>query len=319
MGEYFRLIRTDTARVYTAGDVVHVEVKVYDTDGNLVSPDNVKAYLYNPCGDEVESQFMTETATGVFELNFNKLPDGYKVGKWLLRFEAKQSTTIYNYLESYIVVLPKDSNLISEVRLLAGIDSRKQIDDNELAFIIWNAWYEVAKEIFEEVEETPCSNPTTGALFDGSNKLFKISKPPIADITGDGSVKGYGESSCATDIDGYWIDEDGIYHKLKISNVSDEIGTINITQLDGTAIPSSAKSVKVHYYSQWRFFDKYMFYKAVAYLAAHECLIRLQSLRATTMADVASNERRIIMSPNRMYKEFRRIIKYIRKPQIGAV
>lgn len=321
MGRYFKIIRTDNYRIYTINDTIRLSIKVYDANGNLVSPNNgVKVYFYDSCGNLIKSLWCNETSIGNYEIVTNlTISDNFGIGKYLIRFMAWQSGGKYAHKEDYIVILPEDSNLLSQVRLLSGIDSKKQIDDDELALIIWNAWCRTSKEVFSEIEEVPLSNPTTGSFIDGSNKLFQVSNYPLADISGDWIVKGYGESSCATDIDGYYIDEDGKYHKTKITVISPEIGTIKITQLDDSALPVTTKELKVHYWYQWKTFDIKLFYEAVSYLAAHKCLIRLQTLNSTTMADINSNEKRILMSPNRMLKEYKRIIRLIRKPQIGAV
>ena len=319
MGEYFRIVRTDDKRLYSAGETPYFSVKVYSTDGSLVSPSGgVTLYIYTPCGDLKESNSMTEDSTGVYSLMINALDSTTKSGVYRVKFDAVESS-IKSSLDSFIIVLPDGANLALHTRMLSGILTKKQIDDEELALTIAFAWNEAMRDSYIEIWEKPLSNPTTGSYVDDSNTLFQVSSPPIADVTGDKTVKGYGTTSCATDIDGYFIDYDGNYNNVKITVVSDIYGTIHITQTDGTALPSDLRKLIVHYWSRSEDFDWQLFYEAVEYLAAYRLLIRLQSLESTTLADVNSNGWRLNNQAKKMLEEYKRIIRKIRVPVMGGI
>ena len=107
-------------------------------------------------------------------------------------------------------------------------------------------------------------------------------------------------------------------NRTKITVNEAHCGNITITQLDGTAIPSSMKWVRINYWSEWKTYNEKSFQKAVAYLAAHKCIIRFQELDKATLADLYSNREMISAHLFRMEKEYYKALNQIRRPVVGG-
>lgn len=243
------------------------------------------------------------------------IPNDMRYGEYTIKVVATDSTGDVAIFDDFLYIFPW--NILHDVRRYSGITSKKSIDDHDLSALIWESYNEALDEAFEYVhDETPNCNPDDGSWFDGSNMVFETKRGPIADKDGDGMVAGYGEQSCGTDVDGWWKDEDGDCHKLKITVNDPQCGNITITQLDGSAIPSSMKWVHINYHVEWRTYNERMFRFAVAYLAAYKCIESFKALDKTTLADLDSNKQDIYINKNRMEKEYKKTIKKIKKPLI---
>lgn len=174
-------------------------------------------------------------------------------------------------------------------------------------------------EVYEyRRDEAPDCNPDNGKWFDGTNMVFATKHGPIADRDGDGAIRGYGEVSCGTDIDGWWKDADGDCHRINVTVNDAHCGNITITQTDGTAIPGNNKWVRLNYYTEWETYNERIFRFAVAYLAAYKCIEAFKSLDKATLADLHSNKQDVYLHKNRMKNQYKNAMRKIKKPVIGA-
>lgn len=284
-------------------------------NSSLSTPSSIKITITNPCGEiVVDAQDMDLVSEGVYSYGYS-LPTLATFGMYTVKVKA--TDTYVSIFNNEFYVLPW--NIVDQTRKLSGITSKKSISDDDIAAIIWEAYLEALRDvyIYHKDENLNC-NPNTGAWFDGTNTTFSTKGSKLADSNGDEVVTGYGETSCGTDVDGWWKDTDGNCHQLKITVLDSRCGKLTLTQWDGTPIPSSASLVKINYYTEWRTFSKPIFRSAVAFLAAHKCIDRFTELGRATLADLHSNKTVILHNRNRMEKAYKKAMRKISKPILGA-
>lgn len=319
MGQYYHIFTKYEDAVYERGETNYYVVKVKNTDANTyVDPSSISISVTNSCGTSlVSSASMTKDSTGIYHYEIS-IPSSAIYGEYEIEVVATSASGVVSKFKDKFFVLPW--NVTYDVRKLSGITSKKSVSDHDIALIIWEAYKEALDDVFEfHADQTPKCNPDTGEWIDGSNTTFETPHGRLADHDGDGSVLGYGESSCATDIDGWWRDEDGNEHRCKITVNNTHSGNITITQLDGTAIPSSAEWVHLNYWTEWRTYDERIFKYAVCYLAAHKCIVRFQELDRATILDLGANKKYYTKRDmKRMWNEYLRAINKIRKPLVGG-
>lgn len=303
--------------IYTKGETYVHRILITDRDGTPAYPSDCTMYIYNSCGSLMNTggTSMVTDSSHYFEATY-AIPNTITYGEYTVQVIATDDSGYVAHFEDVMYIFPW--NIIHDVRRYSGIISEKSISDHDISAIIWEAYNEALDDAYEYIHnETPNCNPDDGSWFNGTNTVFETWQSPLADKDGDGIVAGYGEQSCGTDIEGYWKDEDGDCHKLKITVNDAHCGKITITQLDGTAIPNSMKWVHINYYVEWETYNERMFRFAVAYLAAYKCIESFKALDKATLADLDSNTKDIYMNKNRMEKEYKRTIKKIKKPVIG--
>ena len=143
-------------------------------------------------------------------------------------------------------------------------------------------------------------------------------KRAVIELNGNGSIDG--NSSCATDIDVWWINENGHYLKGSVTPTEYRNGEITITQADGTAIPNNNEGVYLNYWSSYQSFDTDMLRDAVGYLAAHYVIeLRMTDVDRVTIADLATNMPVIVKNERRFYNAYRRKIKRVSRPKMGGI
>lgn len=313
---YYNIFTKYENAIYERGETNYYVIKIKDIDSqNLVDPDSVEIELDNPCENELGPVNMIKDSTGIYYYNIPTAVNAV-YGEYHITVTASSPTYTTIYKDKYFI-LPHQG--VYDTRRLAGITSKKSVSDNDIAHIFWESYEEARDRVFRYHHAVcPNPNPDTGEWIDGSNTTFETRHGLLADYNGDGEVTGYGESSCATDVDGWWKDEDGDCHRLKITVNESHCGKVTITQLDGTAIPSSAKWVHLNYWTEWRTFDTELFHKAVCYLAAHKCIVRFQELDKATLADLYSNREMINAHLNRMKNEYVQVMRKIMKPLVGS-
>lgn len=316
MANYYNIKTKYENSIYERDENNYYVVKVKDIENQTaVDPDSIEIELENPCSTELGPVNMTKLSTGEY---FYNIPIGAAAiyGEYHITVTASSPTYTTVFKDKFFV-LPREG--VYDVRRLSGITSKKSISDNDLAHLYWEAYEEARECVFKyHSNQTMKPNPDTGAWIDGTNTTFETKHGLLADHNGDGSVTGYGESSCATDVDGWWRDEDGDCHRVKITVNEAHCGNITVTQLDGSAIPSSAQWVKLNYYTEWYTYDSELFIKAVAYLAAHKAIIRFQELDKATMADLYSNREMISSHLKRMEIEYKKVMRKISRPKVGS-
>lgn len=317
MGNFYNIFVNDEDAIYERGDTNYYEIKIKNKECDAVTdPSTCSITITDPCGTVlVDEVAMTNSSTGIYYHPY-AISDTAAYGKYEITVETS-SPTYKTIFKDRFYILPW--NAIQDVRSLSGIKSKKSISNHDIADIIWKSYQKVLSKVFEYHHMvTPLCNPDTGDWIDGVNTTFKTSNGPIADRNGDGSVTGFGELSCGTDINGWWRDEDGNCKRVKITINEYHCGNITITQLDGTAIPSNAEWVRISYWSEWETYDEDMMREAVAYLAAHTCIVRFKELDKATQADLYSTKQAILDDKARMWNEYKKRLRDISKPQIGA-
>lgn len=259
---------------------------------------------------------MATDSSHYYSCNYD-IPADAQYGEYTIKVIATDSLGVVAEFNDVMYIFPW--NIIHDVRRYSGIKSKKSIDDHDLSALIWESYREALDEVYDyHHNEIPNCNPDDGTWFNGTNTVFETKHGNIADKDGDGVVQGYGEASCGTDISGWWKDSDGDCHRLKITVNESHCGKITITQLDGTAIPSDNKWVRLDYYTEYETYDERIFRFAVAYLAAYKAIESFKALDKATLADLDSNKTSIALSKNRMLNQYKKAMKKIKRPQIDG-
>jgi len=317
MGSFYNITTKYENSIYERGEENYYVAKIKNIDGNEdATPSSVSITIYDPCSTvTINSAMMFKLTTGHYYYSYS-IPNDAIFGQYIIEVTASSPTYSAIYKDKFYI-LPW--NIIYDVRRYSGITSGKSISDHDIAGIIWEAYLEALKEVYTYHDnEYPNCNPDTGVGFDGTNTTFSTKGGNLADANGDGAVTGYGEISCGTDVNGQWVDTNGDCHQLKITILDTKCGKLTITQLDGTPIPSTNCGVTINYYTEWRTFSLPIFKSAVAFLAAHKCVVRFTELGKATQADLHSNKVVILHNRNRMQKAYKKAIRSISKPIIGA-
>jgi len=261
---------------------------------------------------------MTKDVVGEYYYNYS-ISSTATYGRYGVQAKATSAGGNIAIFNAEFFVLNWDAS--KDVRQLTGIGDTKTISDTDMENMVWMSYQEALRDVYEHhYKQKPASNPDTGAGFDGTNTSFQTYYYPIADSNGDGSVYGYGETSCGTDISGWWIDNAGSYNKCYITVTKSDNGEITITQDDGTsAIPNDNRGVYLDYWSSYGSYDETLFHQAVNYLTSHNVMLRLKEVDRVTLADISSNIPIIEKDVNRFYKKYRSILKKISKPRFGGI
>jgi hypothetical protein len=304
--------------IYERGETFVHRVTIRDRNNAKTNPSSVSDTIEDPCGHILVNQAsMASDATGEYYYNW-AIPSTATFGRYRTKVEATSSSGNISIFKDEFFVLPRD--IVPDVRITMGISDAKSISDEDLAHIIWDSYLWALRDVHRHhYEEKPDPNPDTGETFDGTNTTFQTKHYPIADINGDGSVTGWGQQSCGTDISGRWIDSSGQDHNVKITVTNARNGEITITQIDGTAIPSDNEGVYLDYWSEYWGFDSDLFWDAVVRLAAHTISKRFTSLDKVTIADIRSNNPLIVIDPDIYWNEYQRYLQKYREPVLGGI
>jgi len=299
--------------IYQRGESYSHHVTIKDRNNTKVDPAVILETIKDPCGRQVVSNAsMGKTGTGQYYYYYN-IPSTATYGRYDVKTAGESSSATVATFKDEFFVMPWD--VAKEVRQITGIGDEKTISDNDLENICWMSYKRALKEVYlHHYKEAPQPNVNTGILVDGSNVYFQTKSFPIADINGDGSVTG-NVTSCATDVDGWWINSSGAFSKCDIAITNADNGTIELYQTDGlTAIPSNYEGLYLDYYSKYESYDEDLFQQAVAYLAAHYIMMRLKQPDRITIADINRNSPILIKDDKRFYFEYKRLMALIRKP-----
>jgi len=311
----YQITQTSEFGVYSRDDHLLVHITIKDTLTSAPSdPSSVSIAIISPCDVSIVTATMSKATTGVYFYDYDfSSTTTYGV------YEVQISTATYPHLESYnFVVMPWNIN--AQVRRLSGIMAQNDVTDYLLAQIIWDAYMETLETIYD-LHDNECvlSNPSTCVLFNGINKRVRVKSTPIADINGDTVFTGYLQQTCGEDITGYWIDSNYVYQTAKINVINEKQGIIDIMQIGGAAIPDDNRGVRVRYWTSSPSYDERLMREAVAYLAAHHLILAFQSLYKTTLADLQTNEQKLVADMNRLKNKFDNIVEIISTPMIGGV
>jgi hypothetical protein len=200
-----------------------------------------------------------------------------------------------------------------------GCHDAKSISDDDIANTLWNSYLFALRDVHtHHYKESPNGNPDTGTGFDGSNTAFQTRYHPIADINGDGIVRG-NNVSCATDVKVNWINNAGHRAEGIVAVTQADNGEITITQSSGAAIPQDNEGVYLDYWTEYEGFDDFLFQQATVKLACHEISKRFAALTEITLASVYSNNPLIVIDPNMYWKEYQRYLRKNRGMIMGGI
>jgi len=315
----YLIIETEETGIYERGDnyFLHVTIKDVLTRADA-SPSTCSVTINDPCGVTlIDNVSMASDGSGIYSYDYS-VPADAVYGK----YEVIIYTTDHTMKKTYnFHIFPWDAN--HDVRDASGVGQNKSISDSALNKEIWDAYKEALESVFvfhDYEQPNYCASINKEcAVINGTNTAFKTKFPNIADHDGDGVITGYGEQSCGTDVSGIWIDENGICRESNIVVEDAECGRLTITQLSGVAIPATAKGIYLKYYVKMPNYSDILFRDAVNYLASHKVLVRFGELERASTADLNSAQNIKYVDPKRMFKEYRRIIRKIRKPPISGV
>ena len=269
----------------------------------------------------VDLQDMTKDDTGLYHY-FYTIADDAPYGRYETTVTAVDADgNVTKWVKDFYIF---PWNCTSEIRSRSGVEEYKSISDDDLARIAWDAYEEVRNEIYELHDwEKFVSDPNlSGVMFNGTNTTVRVNVcdyDELADIDGDGTVAGWGEQSCGTDVDAYWIDSDYARHQACVTVVDEITGRCTVTQDDGsTAIPSTHNGVRVKYWTKHARWNERLMRKAVTLLASHEVVQRFHELDRATLADMESNKAVFLADPNRLMKLYKRTLDRVRGPMFGG-
>ena len=308
--------------IYERNETVHHTVETRNNSTRaLEAPDTITVSIYDPCGVALLTDAaMSSSATGQYYYDYD-ISATAVYGEYRIVVTATKDGDKSIFPEHYII-MPWDS--AERVRGLSGIGQDKSISDDDLSRLILDSYKEASHQCYgHHCKERPrqCWTSCNGYNYciNGSNTTFFVKHIEIADWDGDGVVKGYGEQSCGTDVDGYYKDCNGWMQQVLITvqNVVD--GRLTVTKRDGTAIPSTAQGLYLTYYTKSCSYTTDLFRQAVEYLAAHKCLLRFGELERASSADLTAAQNIKYVNPNRMWNQYKKLMKQISVPLIGGV
>jgi len=191
-----------------------------------------------------------------------------------------------------------------KVRDIVGFDDDAAVGDRELEEIIRIAQEHVKNELFTyHYDETVNGNPDTGATWDGSNTTYQTQYYPIQDSDYDFTVTGN------TDVAGRWIDSTWTPQMANVTVSNVTYGILTICQSGGsTAIPSSAKTVKIDYYTCHRNLTRPILEDLTSYMAAHLVQGRLKTGTSISLADIQKNRMLIMKEPTEYLRIYRLMV-----------
>jgi len=296
---------------------VHLTIRDSITPHTESSPSDVEITIRDPCGVVIlPTVSMVTLGSGVYTYDYT-ISSAATYGQYIVEV----STSTYTMRKNFdFVVMPWDC--VRDIRRHSGVEEYKSISDEDIAGIAWDAYQLVLSEIYEfhEWERFRCDS-SVGCLFNGTNTTVRISNcDELADRYGDGVVAGFGQLSCGTDVDAYWIDSTYARHQAHITVVDVITGRCTITQSDGvTAIPANNNGVRVNYWTQSSRWNERLMRKAVVLWSAHECVQRFYELDRATLIDLQSNKAEFISKRNRLLNLYEKMRDKIRNPVFGGV
>ena len=304
--------------VYQRGETYVHRIDIRNRNSVLTTPATIKENIYDQCGHWLlKSQSMSSDAIGKFYYNY-AISSTATYGRYYSKVTATDAGGYVSVFKDEFFVLPWDA--VQDVRQTMGLPEAKSVDDDTIANAVWNSYRYALHDVHTyHKSEQPLGNVTTGVLWDGTNTEFQTPYHPLADSGGDGMVGG-SLLSCATDITGYWIDEDGHQHTAYIWVQNPENGEITIyASLGYTIIPATAQKVYLDYWEEAPLFNEYLFQQAVVRLACYELSKRFNSLNEITLQDIRSNNALVIIDPDLWMKEYKRYLHMSRGIIAGGV
>jgi len=305
--------------IYQRGETMAHWETIRNRNNTKVDPSSVSITIKDPCDFTlVSSGAMTKDTVGIYYYNYDTISSSATYGKYELQIVSTSATGQKGIHYDKFYVMPWE--VTTDVRQIVGASETKDIDDDDLSDLCWKAYKEALRDVYNHhYAEAPKCNPDTGAGFNGTNTSFQTKNFPVADINGDGTVLG-NNTSCATDVDGWWINNSGSHERAVVVISKFKNGEIAVYQNDGsTAIPANNEGVYIDYWSSYDSYDEDIFRNAVSHLAADMLMRRLKETDRVTLGDIASNIPILVKDSRRFYSKYRELIAKIRKPRVGGI
>jgi len=198
-----------------------------------------------------------------------------------------------------------------KVRDISGMDQEIAIDDEQLIALIGVTEKIVRRDVFQYKEGiVPSGNPLTGARWDGSNTSFNLGE----------SIMDYDfDESTADDCSGTWLDSSYAPQTLSVVVSDARYGRLTIKQSGGVlALPASAISVKVDYYTNDEQIPFPVLEDMGTYLCAHLVQLRMTEPRKISLIDLESNKRFLNLTNTEFYKQYMKLVVEYQLPELRA-
>jgi len=310
---------------YQRDETYYHWITIRDRAGAVYDPTSVAITITDPSGTiQVNGLAMSNDGVGIYYYNY-PIPAAAVYGKWDVKVIATDVGENSIFTDRFYIF---PWNVVDRVRSITGIGQKKSISDDDLADIIWRANKEVLNQVYTHhynenvrcnccMENCRCGNYVC-STFDGTETTFWTEAGYLADYDGNGIVEGYGESAC-TDVFMSWKDCDGNCHVGYVAVLDSICGQLTLTQNGVTPIPAAYAWVKLEYWTRARGWTEDLMREAVEYLSAHKILLRFGELERATSADLVAAQNVKYVNPARMYKEYIRILREIKKPEVGGI
>lgn len=200
-----------------------------------------------------------------------------------------------------------------KVRDIVGLDDDAAIDEREMEELIRIAQQHVRETLFTyHYDEQINANPDDGNTWNGSNTKFQSSVYPIMDSDFDFTVD-------SNDVTARWIDTDYTPQTATVAVSNPTYGILTITQDGSTAIPATAETVTIDYYSFHKNVTRLQLENLTTYLTAHLVQQRLKSGTSLSMADFEKNRPIILKSPTQYRDTYYLLLENLRGDTIRGV
>jgi hypothetical protein len=281
---------------------------------------------------------MINDSTGVYYYNWYQIGSNAIYGQYNVTVTASDGDIDSVFSDKFFVM---PWNIQDEVRTLAGM-TLKDIDDDDLSLIVWNAFRETINEVMEyhyheklccctngvcscgNIEcscDCGCQGLCSSPICSDQGRSYKLKHTPIGDWQIDTHVRGCecqdANDECHNDICGIWMDHNGVCSDVAVKVINATCGEIEVYQVDcATNIPSNNWGIYINYHSTWRTYSLEIFKKAVMYLAYYELAMRefLQSKKVS-----GCDEKARLGVLDRIHSKYRDKLDEIRRPMLGGV
>lgn len=290
------------------GDSYFLEMK-FRENKTSVDPTNVVTEITYPCASGTTDglSMATTATTGLWEGAWD-VPSSATYGEYRVKVTATYDGKNFVY-ETFFYVLPWNIN--QHIRSISGIKQSNDISEKDLAIIAWNAYLEAREGVFRRViGEALWTNAYH--CINGNNTEFFTRQPYV--VT-DHLI--CGESA----IDGMYYDVNQDRQTLTVTVDNGTKGQLTVKKTDGSSALTCDDVCKpvINYRVKSKSFSEHMFKKAVVYLASHEVILRFNELDKATLADLNSSKPIILANPDRMLKNYKKVMHKIRKVKVGGV
>lgn len=202
--------------------------------------------------------------------------------------------------------------LPQKVRDEIGIGSDEILNDRQIENLIREAQEQVKEDLFTYHHDEEVDNSRAGNSWNGNNTTFNTKYYPIMDSNYDFTIDN-------NDIKGRWIDTSYNPQDATVTVSNATYGVLTITQQDSSAIPSSANTLCVDYYSCERDISKNHLENLTTILAAHYVMNSIKAGTSVSMTDLQKNEKLILQNPRQYQDKYISLLKQLQGRSIRGV